>query len=124
MLYALDDFFADKQSISIHIIADKPFFCSQNVSKLANVCLRKWKFPKAKVAGIIKTYLQQCAYIPVSENILLKATKIMSAYDFQLFDSMIIAAALESGCTILYTEDMQDGQVIEKQLKIVNPFKG
>jgi len=44
-------------------------------------------------------------------------------YKFSYWDSLIIASALESGCGILYTEDMQDGQVIEDRLRIVNPFK-
>ncbi len=39
------------------------------------------------------------------------------------YDSLIVATALESECTILYSEDMQDGLLIENQLKIVNPFK-
>jgi len=46
----------------------------------------------------------------------------MKKYDFQLFDSIIISSALESGCSILYSEDMNDGQIIEKTLKIENPF--
>jgi predicted nucleic acid-binding protein len=123
LLYALDDFYADKQSISINIIADKPSFCSQSLSEFTNVCLKRWKFPKSRVAEIIKTYLQQCTYIPVSELVILLSFEIMTKYNFQLFDSMIVASALETGCSILYTEDMNDGQLIEKQLKIVNPFK-
>jgi predicted nucleic acid-binding protein len=35
---------------------------------------------------------------------------------------MIIASALLSGCATLYTEDLQDGQVIDGQLTIRNPF--
>jgi predicted nucleic acid-binding protein len=123
MLYALDDFYPDKQNIAINILADGPSFCSQNLSEFANVCLKRWKFPKSKVAELIKTYLRQANYIPVSEPILLKAMDIMNTYDFQLFDSIIIASALNTGCLILYSEDMNDGQIIEKQLKIVNPFK-
>ena len=38
------------------------------------------------------------------------------------WDSLIIAAALESRCLWLYTEDLQDGQQIEKTLSIYNPF--
>jgi predicted nucleic acid-binding protein len=34
-----------------------------------------------------------------------------------------VAAALKAGCTILYTEDMQHGQVVEG-LRIENPFLG
>ncbi|WPV00540.1 PIN domain-containing protein [Mucilaginibacter sp. cycad4] len=124
LLYALDDFYPEKQAEAIQIIADSPFFCSQNLSEFINVCLRRWKFPKHKVADLIKTYLQQCVYVPVNEPMMLRALKIMNKYDFQMFDSIILASALESDCSILYSEDMNDGQIIDSQLKIINPFKG
>lgn len=40
---------------------------------------------------------------------------------FSWWDSLIVASALQSGCTRLYTEDLQHGQVIDG-LTIVNPF--
>ncbi len=46
---------------------------------------------------------------------------IMRRYGFSFYDSLIVAAALEAKCRILYSEDLQDGQIIEK-LMIVNPF--
>jgi predicted nucleic acid-binding protein len=36
---------------------------------------------------------------------------------------MIIAAALDADCTVLLTEDIQHGQIIDNSLKIINPFK-
>jgi len=122
LLYALDDFYPEKQNIAINIIADKPLFCSQSMSEFINVCLRKWKFPKSKVAELIEMYLNQCMYISVSESMLLHSVQIMKKYDLQLFDSIIVASALESGGTILYSEDMSDGLIIDKNLRIVNPF--
>ena len=122
LLYALDDYYPEKQTIAIDLIADGPCFCSQNLSEFANVCLRRWKFPKEKVAAIIKSYLQQCNYVPVSEQMIINATEIMALHDFQFFDAIIIAAALASNCTILYSEDMSDGQLIQNQLRIVNLF--
>lgn len=47
---------------------------------------------------------------------------IKKKYKYQYYDSLIIASALESGCSVLYTEDMQHGQVIEEKLKLINPF--
>ena len=38
------------------------------------------------------------------------------------WDSIIVASALENRCSILYTEDMQHGQVVDQRLTIVNPF--
>ncbi|MHA1169661.1 MAG: PIN domain-containing protein [Candidatus Hodarchaeales archaeon] len=51
-----------------------------------------------------------------------KAWKIKEKYLCSYWDSLIIASALDSGCEILYSEDMQHRQVIEDTLKIVNPF--
>jgi predicted nucleic acid-binding protein len=43
-------------------------------------------------------------------------------YCYSWWDSLVLASALESRCSILYSEDMQHGQVIENSLKIINPF--
>ena len=42
-------------------------------------------------------------------------------HGLRIYDSLIIAAALEAGCDTLYSEDMQHGQVIEG-IRIENPF--
>jgi predicted nucleic acid-binding protein len=52
-----------------------------------------------------------------------KALSVANQYKYSYWDSLIIASALENKCKILYTEDMQDGQIIEGKLKIENPFK-
>lgn len=51
-----------------------------------------------------------------------KSIALMEKYSYSYWDSLIIASALESNCTVLYTEDMQDGQVIDSKLRIMNPF--
>ena len=47
---------------------------------------------------------------------------IFIRYKFSFYDSIIIAAALDAKCSILYTEDLQHKQIIEKTLTIINPF--
>ena len=44
-------------------------------------------------------------------------------YKFSFYDSVIVASALHARCKILYSEDLQHGQVIEKQLRVTNPFE-
>jgi predicted nucleic acid-binding protein len=51
-----------------------------------------------------------------------EALKIAQQYGFGIYDAQIAASALEARCTILYSEDMQDGQVIGQRLTIRNPF--
>lgn len=52
-----------------------------------------------------------------------RALGVQSRYGYHFYDALIIGAALEAGCRILYSEDLQDGQQIEG-VKIVNPFAG
>ena len=51
-----------------------------------------------------------------------RALDIKQRWGFSFYDALIVAAALESGCTRLLTEDLQDGQRIER-LVVTNPFK-
>ncbi len=50
-------------------------------------------------------------------------TNIREKYRYSYYDSLVISAALYANCTVLYSEDMQHGQIIENKLKIVNPFE-
>ena len=49
------------------------------------------------------------------------AIEIARRYEYGIYDALILAAAIEAGCTTLYSEDMQSGQTIHK-LTIRNPF--
>lgn len=50
------------------------------------------------------------------------ALAVTSRTGYSIWDSLIVAAAQALGCNILYTEDMQDGRIIDG-LRIVNPFR-
>ena len=50
------------------------------------------------------------------------AVAIAEKYGYGIYDSLIASAALEAGCKTLYSEDLQDGQIINRQLTIRNPF--
>ncbi len=50
------------------------------------------------------------------------ALHISARYGFSFYDSLIVASALESRCKVLYTEDLQPGQVIEGRLTVTNPL--
>ncbi len=44
-------------------------------------------------------------------------------YGYSIYDALVASAALEAGCKTLYSEDLQDGQIINRQLTIRNPFR-
>ncbi|HLW84530.1 MAG TPA: PIN domain-containing protein [Candidatus Sulfotelmatobacter sp.] len=51
------------------------------------------------------------------------ALEIAQKYGLGIYDALIASAALEAACSTLYSEDLQDGQVINSKLTIRNPFR-
>ncbi len=58
----------------------------------------------------------------LNTNTLDQTLKIVETYGFSFWDSMMVAAALNNHCSILYSEDLQHSQTIEGRLQIINPF--
>lgn len=50
------------------------------------------------------------------------ALKVAEIHGCSIYDGLVVAAALESGCSTLFSEDFQDGQTIGGKLTIRNPF--
>lgn len=59
---------------------------------------------------------------PLTPQVHQHAITLVKRYQFSFWDSLVIASALEAGCERLYTEDLSHNQIIENQLKIINPF--
>jgi predicted nucleic acid-binding protein len=70
----------------------------------------------------LMSWLPYCKYASSDIEIYRKAQYLGEKYQFQLFDSIIVASAIESGCQMLFSEDMQHNLLVEKSLKIINPF--
>ena len=96
----------------------------QVVQETLNVVTRK--LPSPMTAENAQRFLVQvlAPLWQIMPNIALyrRGLDVQARYGFSFYDSLIIAAALESGCTRLYSEDLQHGQQIEG-LNIENPFK-
>ena len=69
--------------------------------------------------SIILNYIQ-CQ--PQDMYVVRHSWEIRNHYGFSIWDSQILAAALQAGCAKLYTEDLQHGQEIE-ELVVINPFR-
>lgn len=95
----------------------------QVVQECLNTILRKAEVP-LDVTGA-RSYLDHVLTpllrISASAHLYHRGLDIQDRYRYSFYDSLIIAAALEAGCTRLLTEDLQDGQKIET-LAIENPF--
>jgi predicted nucleic acid-binding protein len=59
--------------------------------------------------------------VPLTIEMHDRGLALAEQYRLNVYDGMIIAAAQLAGCTVLYSEDMHDGLVIDR-LTIRNPF--
>jgi len=84
--------------------------------------MSKYKFSHNQIVGFIKDISVFANIKNLSFNTVKRAFYIKEKYLYSWWDSLVLASALENGCEIVYSEDMQHGQIIENGLKIVNPF--
>jgi predicted nucleic acid-binding protein len=94
----------------------------QVLNEFAAVALRKHALSPAEVREFLGGLREFCRTHALTLGAQEHGLDLVERYGFQLYDSMIVASALESGCRVLYSEDLQHGQVIEKRLKVINPF--
>ena len=55
---------------------------------------------------------------------MLQALMLHERYGYSYYGCVMLACALENGCTKIYSEDMSSGQIIEDRLLILNPYEG
>lgn len=100
---------------------ERPVINSQVIRELCLNLLKKSSYDEAAIQELIRSFYRDCHVVPENANVFLRASELRQHHSFSYWDSLIVGAALEAGCEILYSEDMQHGQIING-LKIVNPL--
>jgi predicted nucleic acid-binding protein len=96
----------------------------QVLSEFVAVVRRKTKMPWIEIRLALDSIKTLCPEPhPVTLDTHQAASAIAEKYSYNIYDSLIVASALDANCATLYSEDMQDGQVIEGRLTIRNPFR-
>ncbi len=94
----------------------------QVLNELANVARRKLRLPWQQTREFLSTIRSLLEVRPVTADVHQAGLAVAERYGLSIYDAMIVAAALDAGCTTLWSEDMQDGLLIEGQLRVANPF--
>jgi predicted nucleic acid-binding protein len=95
----------------------------QTLNEFVRVVISRLKRPWSDAIAWLETIEELCEpAVPMTLSVHRKGLRIAQTYGYQLYDSMMLAAALEASCTVFYSEDMQDGQTIG-DMTIRNPFK-
>ena len=95
----------------------------QVVQEFFNVAFRRFLQPmtNADAEQYLTTVFQPLLAVHSSPSLYLRALQIANRYRLAWYDAIIVAGAVESGCDILFSEDLQDGAQIES-VHIQNPF--
>jgi predicted nucleic acid-binding protein len=123
-LYAFSDKDIGKQVVAKGIFSmNIRYTISEQVINECSVNLiKKFKFREEDIKSFVISSYKRFEVFGLDKDILLYSSDIRERYGYSYFDSIILATAIKSNCTILYSEDMQHNQIIENQLRIINPF--
>jgi len=95
----------------------------QVLNEFTSVARKKLLLSWSEVREAIDAFLVLCPNpLAITLESHEAAQAIAAKHSYGIYDALVIAAALEAGCSILYSEDLQDGQCINGQLTIRNPF--
>jgi predicted nucleic acid-binding protein len=94
----------------------------QVLNEFVAIASRKLRMSWIEIREVLAQIRAVCAVESMTIETHERALRIAERYGVSIYDALIVSAALLANCKTLHSEDMQDGQVIERQLTIRNPF--
>lgn len=96
----------------------------QVLNEFVSVARRKLKMSWKEVDDTLSAIRALCSpVLPITIDTHDVALHIAQTYGYEIYDALVLAAALEGGCTTLFSEDLHHGHIIDGKLTIRNPFR-
>ena len=106
------------------LLQDRPALSVQSLKEFSNVVRRKlgrdWRWLNEALEAI-RVFCP--SILPITLETHSEALRLAERYGYSIFDSLIVASAIQSGSETLWSENMQHGMVIDGRLRIANPFR-
>jgi len=112
---------ARKAQVSESLLANGGVISVQFLNEFVSVTRRKYGVTFAEIRQMLAQFKVLLNVVPLTSAIHERGVALAERYNFEIYDSMIVAAAQLSGCRELYSEDMHAGLTLEG-LTIVNPY--
>jgi predicted nucleic acid-binding protein len=121
----LDRHDREKQDKAKRLIADAAkdhalFISTQVLQEFFVTATRKLAVEPLKAKAAMKAFTG-LTILKVSEKLIYDAIDVQILNTLSFWDALIVATAAEAGCQMLFTEDLNDGQIISG-VRIVRPF--
>lgn len=95
----------------------------QVLNEFAAVAARKLKMSITDIRDVLAAVRAICEIAPITEETHDAGLRVAERYGLSVYDAMIVAAALLAECTVLVSEDMQNGQLFEGKVRVRDPFR-
>lgn len=127
LIYVVDDRDLVKQKKAIEIItksidSENGTISTQSLQEFYNATTKKLLCTPEKAKEYAKNFASSFDVQQISPDMIFNAIDISAANKISFWDSLIVSAAQDSGCVIVYSEDLNGGQIING-VKILNPFE-
>jgi predicted nucleic acid-binding protein len=113
---------SSKADLAEKIVADGGAISVQVLNELTNVARRKMRLLWPETRAFLSLLRGLLTVHPITVDIHETGLDLAERYGFSTYDAMIAASALHADCDILWSEDLQDGLVIDDRLRISDPF--
>lgn len=125
-IYSVDKDEPEKQKISKELLSKamkngNGIISTQNLQEYYNATTRKFKREKDEAKQDVQAFSEAFPVQEITPSIIIKAIDIQIKNTLSFYDSLIISTASKNGCVVCYSEDLNNGQVIDG-VKVVNPF--
>ncbi len=101
---------------------NQPAISAQVINEVCVNLIRLSDISEDEIQTLIASFYRRYPIFELSREVLVQASRLRGRYAFSFWDSLIVSSALQSGAGVLYSEDMQDGLIVEDRLEIQNPF--
>ena len=113
---------ASKADRAEALVAAGGIISVQVLNEFASVASRKLGMSWPEIREISETIRAVCRVEPMGLETHDLGLALAERYGFSIYDGTILASAQLADCRVVFTEDLQHGQVIDERLKIINPF--
>jgi predicted nucleic acid-binding protein len=106
------------------LVAQGGVISVQVLNEFVAVARRKMRMPwKDVIEALEAVRILFPAPVAITVDTHEAALRLAQEYGFGIYDALVLSSAFDANCSTLYSEDLQDGQLIDRRLTIRNPFR-
>ncbi|MDG2521239.1 PIN domain-containing protein [Caulobacter segnis] len=113
---------ASKAERAEALVAEGGTISVQVLNEMAHVARRKMALTWTETTQMVSAVRALMTVTPLTEATHVEGLRLSERYGLSVYDGQIVAAALNAGCDVLWSEDMHDGLLVDGRLRVTNPF--